>query len=173
MRLQIQIEKRHNDRSILRCTREDGSSTHTRLYPNLEVHDIAHYVVEQELGFMHAFYGLLSRGHAITDFELPKEQRPLALIPSNLHPEALITEHLVNLLQIDYQNLGGASMDILKALAPILEENGLPFPGQLHQERLNHIQQSLKDKMWEWNAVPTGSCLTLVFEIASSIDTSF
>ena len=100
--LTITLSKEIGKRTILKCTRKDGSSTFAKLYPNLEIHDIAHYVVEQHLGFRNAFYGLLAKGYTIEDFQLPKAERPSALHPKNLHPEALITEHLVNLIQTHF-----------------------------------------------------------------------
>lgn len=122
MNLRIQIKKRHQNRSILHCIRTNGSSTYAKLHPNLEIHDIAHYVVEQHLGFTHAFYGLLAQGFEIGDFQLPKEERPKELQPKNLLPEALITEHLVNLLQIDFQKAATDELDLIRTIEAILKE---------------------------------------------------
>ncbi len=68
MKLSIEIRKNDQRPSILHCTREDGSVTFAKLHPNLEIHDITHYVVEQHLNFSNAFYGLLSQGHDIFRF---------------------------------------------------------------------------------------------------------
>ena len=102
MKLQIKIKKEYNKPSTLSCTREDGSITYAKLQVDFEIHDIAHYVVEQQLQLKNAFYGLLCQGYQINDFLLPKKERPEALQPENLPPEALATEHLVNLLTIDF-----------------------------------------------------------------------
>lgn len=161
MTLRIQIKKRYNEVSILNCLRTDGTSTHAKLHQGLEIHDIAHFVVEQELRFTQAFYGLIEQGYDIGDFQLPKAERPLRLQPRNLHPEALITEHLVNLLQIDYLNPTTDNFDFMTTLATVLKEHGLPFPEELNQARLDKIRLGLKARMLEWKAVAFGSALDL------------
>ena len=115
----IQIKKELNKPSTLSCTREDGSLTYSKLQVDFEIHDIAHYVVERHLGFKNAFYGLLTQGYQINDFMLPKEQRPESLQPQNLPSEALVTEHLVNLLTIDFMQ-SEDGMDILEMFKIIL-----------------------------------------------------
>lgn len=165
MNLRIQLKKKHQNAVILNCIRSDGSNTYAKLYPNLEIHDIAHYVVEKYLGFTHAFYGLLAQGYEIGDFQLPKEERPAALQPKNLYPEALITEHIVNLLQLDFQHTSADQMNLFRTIGAILKENALPFPRQLNQERLQDIRQELKRLMNDWKQVEVGAYLELVLPI--------
>lgn len=161
--LLIQIKKRNDAPSVLTVIRPDGTTTYSKLQFSFEIHDIAHYVVEQQLGFRNAFYGLLSKGHDIGDFQLPKKERPQALHPKNLHHEALVTEHLVNLLTIDYLEKG-THTDSLKILASILEENTLAFPEQLTQERFLLMKQELRQLMEKWSHTVAGERLKLVFE---------
>lgn len=149
-------------RSILKCIREDGSSTWTRIDPAIEFHDLAHYVVETELKFNKAFYGLVAAGFNIGDFELPRDQRPNELIPSNLPAEALQTEHIVNLLQLASDGQMSES-DILKSLSTILEENNLPFPGKLSTKSLRSIQIRLKGVLLRWNRLEPAEVLELKF----------
>ncbi|GAB5472093.1 MAG: hypothetical protein Mars2KO_01920 [Maribacter sp.] len=165
MNLRIQLKKKHHNTTILNCIRSDGSNTFTKLPLNLEIHDIAHYVVEKQLGFTHAFYGLLALGYEIGDFQLPREERPQALQPKNLHPEALMTEHLVNVLQIDFQCPAADQLDLIKTIGTILKENNLAFPEQLNQERLRDIREELKRLMRNWEQVEVGGHLELVLHI--------
>ena len=165
--LTITLTKETGKRTILKCMREDGSSTFTKLYPNLEIHDIAHYVVEQHLGFRNAFYGLLAKGYTIEDFQLPKNDRPIALHPNNLHPEALITEHLVNLIQTHY-NSPYPTHEIMISFQHILKENGLPFPKKLNADLWELIQKKVVHFMEEWLNLPNKGVLTMKFSIGNN-----
>ena len=127
MSLSIQIKKESGSPSVLMVKRPDGTETYSKIQTDFEIHDIAHYVVEKQLGFKNAFYGLLLRGYQITDFQLPKDKRPKALWPQNMHQEALVTEHFVNLLTIDFMG-SEERMNILETLKTILHENDLYFP---------------------------------------------
>ncbi len=163
MKLKIQFKKELGKPTILRCIREDGSETFTKLYPNQEIHDIAHYAVEQQLGYQHAFYGLLARGFDIADFDLPRDQRPESLLPKNLVPQALITEHLVNLLQIWYAQPHG-NLNIEKNLHLILKEKDLIYPNSLTTERILGIKQELLGYMKQWEQLPNKQTMELVFD---------
>ena len=160
--MKIQFKKRRDKPSVLHCIREDGSVTWVHIHPNFEVHDLAHYAVETVLGFKKAFYGLLSDGFNIEDFELPGDKRPEALVPANLPPESLQTEHLVNLLLTDLQS-GGEQMDLILTLKEILTREGLPYPDGLHTDSLAEIQKSLDDLLAQWDALGEGETLELRF----------
>jgi len=162
MKLQIKIKKEHNKPSTLSCTREDGSITYSKLQVGFEIHDIAHYIVEQQLQLKNSFYGLLSQGYQISDFMLPKEKRPEALQPKNLPPEVLITEHLVNLLTIDFMQSDN-EIDILKALAGILKDNGLILSKKVGEEKIILIQKELAVLMSQWNKLTRNETLEMAF----------
>ena len=56
---------------MLRCVREDGSTTwqrnddqHAGFFP---LHDLTHYAVESELGFTQGFFGLIAHGWNIEE----------------------------------------------------------------------------------------------------------
>ncbi len=160
--MKIQFKKRKNKLSILSCLREDGSTTWAKIHADFEAHDLAHYAVETVLGFDKAFYGLLADGFNIEDFELPREQRPIALIPSNLHAEALQTEHMVNLLMTGLQK-DEAGFDFISTLKQILTNEGLPYPKGLTPESLLQIQYCFEGLMAKWNALEEGGTLDLTF----------
>ena len=163
--LHINIKKEKNKPSVLTCTRLDNTTTYIKLYPNLEIHDIAHFVVETHLQYQNAFYGLLAQGYNIQDFELPKGKRPEDLIPNNLSAEALITEHIVNLLQVEYIN-AKEDIDFIKFLTEILKENQLPFPDKLTEELLNSIRKELFKQMHLWNTICFEDNFQLVFDVS-------
>lgn len=164
MKLQIEITKEFKKASILNCVREDRTSTYASLYPNLEIHDIAHFVVETNLKYTNAFYGLLAQGYAISDFQLPPEERPEALKSKNLSAEALVTEHMVNILQTMYKQYNSKT-DFLQLLFTILKENQLAIPKGLTPEKFNAMYQQLKELMLEWQELSFTQKLKLNFEV--------
>ena len=129
----------------------------------MELHDIAHYVVETALGFTGAFYGMIAKGYDIGDFELPREQRPEDLVPANLPVEALQTEHIVNLLQIGFLNTD-KKFNMLSTLKTILTEREIDFPEILSQDKLDCIQHRYEELVLKWNGLEKGAKLELIFE---------
>ena len=160
--MKIQFRKTHNKPSILTCIRADGSKTWVKMYPGMEPHDLGHYAVETILKFENAFYGMVAKGIAIGDFERPRNERPAEALPQNLAPEALITEHLVNLLMTKAQTKDN-DLDIITSLKPILKENGLPFPEHLTVEKMERIWTSFLGLNTQWNQLPNGATLELEF----------
>ncbi len=157
--LRIQF-KRKNAGTVLTVFRADGTTTWSALHPGLEIHDLAHYVIERTLALDDAFFGILSQGYAIQDFELPRAQRPAALLPANLPVTALQVEHLVNLLLTERQ-AGHVFPDFRHQLATILIRSDLPMLETLTEHHLQLIRQQLEDLWLTWRAIPVGGVLDL------------
>ncbi|MFK8161202.1 MAG: hypothetical protein AB8H12_01960 [Lewinella sp.] len=155
--------KRGPTSSTLTVRRADGSSTWSKLSAGIELHDIAHYAVEQTLGLEQAFYGLLAEGFDISDFELAKAERPVRLQTANLPPESIQTEHLINLLMTELQ-YGGPLPDFMTQFTTILRQHGLPPMHQLTNEGLEEIRKRLAILKNRWSAVAVGEVLELRFE---------
>ena len=79
--LVLQFTKRKNGGALLRCIRADGSSTWQRHAGNraafFPLHDLTHYAVETELGFVRGFT-LLLKAHGVATFEFPHLLRMLS-----------------------------------------------------------------------------------------------
>ncbi|MEL7268878.1 MAG: hypothetical protein AAGL34_04855 [Bacteroidota bacterium] len=163
--MKIQIKKGDGKPSILTCIRKDGSTSWAKLYPGMEAHDLAHYVVETILEFENAFYGMVAKGIAIEDFEIPRERRPEAVLPQNLPPESLVTEHLVNLLMVKWQS-GEETVDLSSALAPILMEHKLSYPKQLNSDTQQHIWKEFTNLLSRWDGLPPGEMIEFDFDVS-------
>lgn len=162
--MKIQFKKYHNKPSVLTCIRTDGSKTWVKMYSGIEAHDLGHYAVETILKFKNAFYGMVAKGSSIEDFELPRDRRPEEVLPQNLDPEALISEHLVNLLMTKAQ-IKDNSFDITENLKLILKENGLSFPDNLTHGAMQKIWILFQDLNEEWKQMPDGETMELEFNI--------
>lgn len=158
--MRIQIKKNHSKPCVLTCIRDDGSITWSKLHQGTEAHDLAHYAVEKVLEFDQAFFGLLNKGYEIGDFELPRDKRPTDLQPTNLHESALQTEHIVNLLTIEFFNTGEDD-NFLKTLESILAENQLPWPEGLTEDALKKIRAVFSELLYRWGALGDGEALEL------------
>ena len=160
--MNIRFKKERNKASILSCVRDDGSVSWTKLHPNIEIHDLAHYVVETELGFQRAFYGLVNSGFDIQDFELAIEDRPKELVPKNLPVEALQTEHLVNLIQVHFQN-NIAPDDFVSMLETILSDAGLPMIKGLTTLKVQGLIEKIHVLYQNWTQLADNESLELIF----------
>ena len=162
MYLQIIFKKHQNKPNTLSCTRKDGSETWSKIHPGLAIHDLIHYVVETSLGFHNAFYGLLAQGYNIEDFDLPRIERPSALLPKNLPFEAIYTEFLVGLFQMEllndeyYPNFNGLLKDIY-------EEKDLKGFRPLAPEQITNIRLKIKELNQSWKTISYGEALILDF----------
>ncbi len=87
------IFKKGNGRNSITCQRPDKSSTWTEADSFMVSHDLTHFVVEKKLGLKNGFYGLLSDGIDITDFE--KKQK---ITPKEIPAEGIKAELLVNMI---------------------------------------------------------------------------
>ena len=162
--LTIQLHKRLNKPTILKCIRADKSETWSKLHLNTEYHDLAHIAVEKGLGFTNAFYGLIAQGIDIGDFELPEHQKPAGLTGTNLPKESIITEHLVNLLTIEQFN-AEKPINFIEETQKILKENKLPYPDRLTEETLNIIRTEYTHLISEWKSIQDGMYLENTFDI--------
>jgi len=162
MNIKITLKKGIQKPSILSIYRTDGSLTWSKLHKGLETHDLAHYAVEKTLKFTNAFYGIIDEGYTIQDFEAPKAQRKIAVQPEHLHPEALITEHIVNLLEVELLN-SGYNENFLKDLRKILTQNALPFLDSLTLDTLTHIRNLYHKLYNKWLVLDEDECLDITF----------
>ncbi len=162
--LTIQFHKKLEKSVILKCIREDNTMTWSKLHPNTEYHDLAHIAIEETLCFKNAFFGMIANGVNISDFELPEHQKPEALKGVNLPKESLITEHLVNLLTIEYFN-ATSTIDFLDQAQIILTQNKLLFPSILTEETLTNIRKKYTDLITSWKAIQYGEYLEKTFEL--------
>ncbi|GAA4276694.1 hypothetical protein [Aquimarina mytili] len=156
----IQLKKRISKPSILTCIRDDQSTTWSKLHKGIETHDLAHYAVEKVMGFTNAFYGILNKGYDITDFELPKGKRPEPLQPKNLDASAIQTEHIVNLLLVEFSNSGEDSA-FIDSLKSILAENNIPFPKGFDMSKLDEIRQLYSELLFAWGSLGDNEHLEL------------
>ena len=140
----------------LTCIRDDGSVTWTHLHRGFVQHDFAHYVVETTLGFENAFFGLVAKGYDIPDFSVPKAERPFE-IPR----EAMDTEPIVALLQVDLLESLGYSGDS----DGIFQDHSASLPVNLTDEQLEVMRRNLRALLQRWRDLRPGESMALQFKM--------
>jgi len=156
----IELKKHAHKPPTLSCTRSDGSVTwqsygnHGGFFP---FHDIAHFVVETELGYRNAFFGMIAAGRNLGDFGPGDAVK--------MHPEAMHAEMLVGLLTTAEAN--GTELpfaDIKKTIDAKCDEIGIP-PISLSEDQRKVIQSRCSDLSDKWKDLPFGAGLTLSFDV--------
>ena len=146
--LAIQISKRRDGGSVLRCTRPDGSVTWQKQEGSnagfFPIHDLTHFAVEATLGYRRGFFGLIAEGWDIED-TTGKGRR------GRLPEEAIEVERIVGLL--DRERASGEAIDA----AEFAE-----FAGRrLAEAQLQAVRSRCAELLWQWRALPPGSAIEL------------
>jgi len=157
----IEFAKRKDGNTILRCIRDDGSSTwqrnenqHARFFP---LHDLLHYAVETELGVAQGFFGLIEAGWNI-DETTGKSAR------GSLPPEALEVEHFVSSFTAEWNSATGwTAADFNEQAASFASTRGSPAPRSLTDEELTRVRDRFNELAAYWRDLPDGETLRLEF----------
>lgn len=155
--MEIMITKNTARDHVLSCKRKDRTITWTHASNFFILHDLCHYTIETILSLKRAFFGMLSDGTDITEFELPKEQRTVELTP-----EALFAEHLVNLVVIDYTQ--GRMDNLLEVFRETYDDAGSRLVNNINEEKLQGIRENYAALIQPWKAVDETETIKLIFE---------
>jgi len=143
---------------VLACKRKDGSVTWRHVIPFFIGHDLCHYAVETIIPLKKAFWGMIAGGIDISDFDLPKEERNFQLTE-----EAILAEHLVNLLTIELSQ--GKMENLLEVSGGIYQAQvGTNFYKIISEKKLEAIRERINTLMQQWQALSDTETMTLLFE---------
>ena len=157
----IEFAKRKDGHTVLRCIREDGSSTwqrnenqHAAFFP---LHDLTHYAVETELGFRQGFYGLIAEGWDIAE-TTGKTAR--GALPN----ETLEVEYLVSAFAAERASGDGSTAAEFNELAATFARaKGMPEPRKLSDDELGRIRSRFNELAMKWRALIPGATMQLRF----------
>jgi hypothetical protein len=148
--LRIEITKRTDGGSVLRCVRADGTVTwqshHGRQGAFFPVHDLTHLAVESVLGGSCGFFGLVAAGWNIEDTTGKGGRGPIP-------PDAMRVERLVGLL--DLERAGSARWTA--------EELNTQIGGQpiLDEDDLTRVRARVAELVGRWRELAPGETLVL------------
>jgi hypothetical protein len=156
--MKISLKKFDGKLSVLSCLRDDGSET-WQSYGNqsdfFPIHDLTHLAIETELGYQHAFYGMIASGRDINDFGSGDS--------ANLHVEAIHAEILAGLLTTT--SGVGCGLSFPDLIVAINEKSAEYGAGEmcLTEIQLASIFSQVERLIGEWNATRPNQSLTLNF----------
>ena len=159
----VEFAKRKDGNTVLRCLRDDGSSTwqrnanqQARFFP---LHDLVHYAVETELGFSEGFFGLIAAGWNI-DETTGKSAR------GALPTEALEVEHIVASFLVEWNSDSRwTAADFNEQAATFATTRGLPLHRSVTDEQLVRVRERFNQLAARWRDLPEGDTLQLTFPI--------
>jgi hypothetical protein len=160
--MRIQLIKKTDGTTVLKCVRADGSETwqkNDRHAAFFALHDLTHYAVETELGIPEGFFGVVASGWAIDD----TGQRGVA---QRIPADALFVEHVVGTL--DTERASGTrwtAEEVNESLALKARKDGRPAPPVLTDEQLARIRKRRSELFEAWHALPAGQTLELPFTL--------
>ncbi len=157
----IEFAKRKDGNMVLRCIRDDGSSTwqrnedqHAAFFP---IHDLTHYAVETELGYRLGFYGLIAEGWDIAE-TTGKTHR--GALPN----EALEVEYLVSAFSAERASGDPATAEEFNQLAATFAQaKEMPEPRRLSDDELGRVRSAFNALATKWRALSQGETLKLNF----------
>jgi len=157
----IQFTKCKDGGALLKCVRDDGTTTwqrqdddHAAFFP---LHDLTHYAVETELGFRQGFYGLIAEGWDIGETTGKSARGPL---PN----EALEVEYFAAAFGAERAGGAATSADEFNQLAATFAQTrGMPPPGPLADEELAKVRSRFDELAAKWRALSPGDTLELAF----------
>ncbi|HZE12780.1 MAG TPA: hypothetical protein VE086_03400 [Chthoniobacterales bacterium] len=157
----IEFAKRKDGNTVLRCVRDDGSSTwqrnedqHAGFFP---IHDLLHYAVESELGFAQGFFGLIGAGWNMDQTTGKSARGPLP-------HEALEVEHFVSLFTAEWNSATvWTAAEFAEQATSFARARGWPAPRYLTDEQLTHVRDRFNELVARWRDLPDGETLRLEF----------
>jgi hypothetical protein len=159
-RLRIEIVRRTDGRTVLRCTRTDGSVTWQRLggaqagfFP---MHDLTHVAVEQALGATQAFFGLVAQGWDIEQTTGTGSRGPLP-------EEALFVERLVGMLDVERGTGSHWTAEEFATQIAAADPRLSARAGRFTDEQLDAIRARRADLFRRWSEVKPGEALVLEY----------
>lgn len=161
----VEIEKRADGSSLLRCTRPDGSvtwqETQSRHGAYFPLHDLIHFAVETVLRTRSGFFGLIAQGWAIEDTTGKGARGP---IPT----EARNVELIVGLLQSESASgQEWSSAQFMEQAALFAASRNEDVTMEVTDEQLQAIRARMRDLHSRWGAIRVGGVLPLDFPLGS------
>ena len=152
--MKIQIKK-SSQRSVLTCTRDDGSIEVADLGPSFPNHDLAHFVVETQLKLTQGFYGLIEDGMSMEELNSGE-------VIKTLGPEIWMAEILARTLQ---SLCSGACTtqqfnELIKWEARVMKDVQLP---EITLDRVIRMKEEMDRLCTRWSAISEGQHIELEY----------
>ena len=157
--MKIRIINKGN-RNQLICKRHDETTEIVNLGPDLPFHDIAHFVVEQQLNLQRGFYGNINNGYTVKQLS---DKEIIKTLPVESAVSEIVTRALQSL------STGSCSISQFKDL--IAEEFSIwsiNYSIALYEEEIRKMLTNYQNLVEQWNQLNEGESLDLEFDITNN-----
>ncbi len=184
MGMQVSFVRRGGRRDRVHVTRDDGSSTAWDFptYGDRLPHDLCHLVVEEGLGIVAGFWGLVDEGVEVrlvdNQATLVRHGEPLVAQPGVDFSDLVRAEEAVALLgptgmHVDEVGaLAVARLDPSSTDAPdgavLRSGTGFDLPAGVTEEQVTSVRRRLLDLAEQWRGLGDGDSITLLYTGRSS-----
>lgn len=159
--MKIQFTKYGGKQDWMECIRDNGTSTRCPMpKQGILPHDFVHYVVEDTLRLKRGFYGILAIGVGFPNSAHPWDAADFQL---NDLSEALQAESLVECFQSEMWNDFEVSENFWEILKITCSQRSVPAPSHITENDLQQVRSRLRAYTEQWDALPIGETLTVVF----------
>lgn len=155
--MRIVFQKGIDGRDRVTCFRQDGSCCESELSAGCAYHDLAHFVVESELGLSEGIWGKIVEGFTFAEFNLPNETRPFQISPQGYQAEFLAT-----LIQSAVPT-GTIAESYVYMLRDASAAQNLPFPELPPESVLQALITKAQMLSRQWEALTAGQNMELTF----------
>lgn len=146
-----------NNRSLLVCIRDNGTTEISNIGPALSFHDIAHYVVEKTMGIRKGFYGNINDGYSVS-------QLSDKTIIQTLTVESTTSEIITRALQ----SLAGGAFTISQVTELVRQEFQvlhIDYPLTLNEEKIASMLSEYTILINQWKNLKEGEALAIEFDL--------
>lgn len=157
--MQIQFTKNSDKPHLIVYRRNDGSETWMHASEFFVLHDLSHFVLESELGYTDAFYGMLNKGMNPGDFENRETRQHAGMSLQASHAENLANLFLIEQVQGEFENFIAVAGDAWKT------SFGNHVQPPLPEGHVVSIRKQLQQKLAAWKELEIGNTLILSFVI--------
>jgi hypothetical protein len=177
MAMEVSFVRRRGRRDRVYVTRSDGSSTAWDFpsYGDRLPHDLCHLVVEQELGIVNGFWGLVDQGVDVMLVDdqatLVRDGRPLVQHLGVDFSDLMAAEESVALLSpigLSTEERGGLTVTDLGAASPdtphaedLRSALGFDLPPEASGEMADSVRRRLSELAARWGSLEDGAAITL------------
>jgi len=172
MGLQVSFVRHRRRRDRVYVTRHDGSSTAWDFpsYGDRPPHDLCHLVVEEELGIVHGFWGLVDQGVEVelvdNQATLVRDGSPLVGQPGVDFSDLVRAEEAVAMLAptgIVTEQVGAVTVARLDSRSTSAADSGSGLPDGAPPDVVAAVRRRLRDLGEQWRGLQDGEAITLSY----------
>lgn len=152
--------------TLVKANRAGNTAMFWPVHEHLVIHDLAHFAIEQELGYTEGFWGLISKGWNVEMFigRMPK------LLGSSVLPhQAYYAEIIVAALHSDVNCTERSAGNVVSHVLDECISAGLPMPDICNEDILR-ARKALKLILNRWNELQPEEKLVLTFNPSKAVN---